>query len=364
MKSTFDEDDFDEPESAYAADDEDLQDFLNEVSVGDDEPMADDEMDMSFLDEVSDGDDEPIADDEEEEFDLSFLDEDEDDSHDWFDQAPVETNDSEPDWMQALDDVDITDVAVEDDLDDIFDDADFDDALFESDDMEELDTPVADLDSLLATFDDVDDDDFADDDEGEFSDFDAVFDEAMRQDEVIEEDDFDGEIPEWLRDVDVSSDETSAVAIIRQGADIPIEALDERLQALREKALSISSDDHEELPSATPEILAGVTDILAVPHIPHDSEALVNEIRVTKTQDEQSKLLQSIVGVTITPSIERDEEGVPIVESARRQRRFKPECWSGTLVGRCADLAGDYFAVCVTIWFWCGFNATISICWQ
>ena len=300
----------------------------------------DDEMDLSFLDEVDDdldrmptgatGDLQALDD----EMDLSFLDEVEDnDAEDWF-AEPDEHEEGDPDWMQTLADTSDADFADEsDDFDfaEMLDGIEIDDSVFDS---EEMDAPAADLNSLLSTFDDVEDSDFAEaEDLSQIEDLDAIFDAALSQDDIDLDDDMPENIPEWLRGVDISSDESSAAAIIRQQADRPIDDLDDRLQALREKGLSVSSQASDDLANASaPDVLSGVSETLGTPQIAHEIGVLISDVTLTGDQQKQSKLLQKIVGVTITPTVETDADGIPIVESSRRSRRFLPNIGIGRLL--------------------------------
>ena len=302
---------------------------------------VDDEIDLSFLDQVEIGGsgtgvtgDLQAAD---EELDLSFLDDEETDSEDWFGESTDFEDEGEPDWMQTLNDASDEDLVEELDLDD----SDFADML-DGMDMENIDfghdevvaAPAANLDSLLSTFDDVEDSDFAEvEDHSQIEDLDAIFDAAMRQDELDDDEDLPENIPEWLRGVDISSDETSAAAIIRQQADRPIDDLDDRLQALREKGLSVSSQAADDLANTTaPQVLSGVSETLGTPQIAHEIGVLISDINLTGDQKKQSKLLQKIVGVTITPTVETDADGTPIVVSSRRSRRFTPNIGLGRLL--------------------------------
>jgi hypothetical protein len=300
----------------------------------------DDDLDLSFLDDAEDSDttDYVRAEatggllDANDDLDLSFLDDAEDsDTTDWFAESTEHDEDGEPDWMQTLDDVTIDDLMpeVEDsDFDDLLDDVDMDSLVF---DDEELDAPVADLDSLLSTFDEIEATDFAEDDNlSQIEDLDAIFDAAMSQDDD-DPDDLPENIPDWLRDIDRSSDETSAAAIISQQADKPIDELDDRLQALREKGLSISSESVDESAGSVPEVLSGVSKTLGTPEIAHEVKELISDVTLTNDQQKQAKLLQKIVGVTITPTVETDAEGVPIVVSSRR-RRLLPNIGLGRLL--------------------------------
>jgi uncharacterized protein YraI len=302
-------------------------DFLDEIDVDDID------LDDLDLDDVLTSDDSSVVD---EDMDLSFLDEvDEGESTDWFAEPDNQQEEGDPEWMQTLNqatDEDLITDSEESDLDDdIFADLNLDDAVF--DDVE-LDAPVADLDTLLSTFDEVDASDFEEgEDVSKIEDLDAIFDAALRQDEPDSHDDLPENIPEWLRDVDISSDESSAAAIISQQADRPIGDLDNRLQALREKGLSVSSDAADDLADASaPEVLSGVASTLGTPQIAHDIGVLISDVTLTGEQQKQSQLLQKIVGVTITPTVETDEEGVPVVESSRRNRRFQVNIGLGRLL--------------------------------
>ncbi len=295
----------------------------------------DDELDMSFLDEMDDDSATGLTgelDDVDEELDFSFLDDaDDEPAEDWFGEAS-DAIESEPDWMQTLGEADITELEEEAnarELDDIFDSIDLDDMDFDDiDEVDEFDAS-ADLDTLLAGYDDFDESDFSGDDESGIQDLDAIFDAALR-DEADDEDELRTDIPEWLRGVDVSSDETSAAAIIRQQDDKPIEDLDDRLQALREKGLSLSSQAADT--KAESGVLEGVGETLVAPTIRHEASGIVSDLALTDNQKKQSELLQKIVGVTITPTVEMDEDGTPIVESTRRRRRSLPAIGLGRLL--------------------------------
>jgi hypothetical protein len=288
-----------------------------------------------LLAELDDLGDDEIADLENigEDLDLSFLDEvEEGESTDWFGEDSEEAEESEPEWMRTLNEANVDDLMADvgdGDLDDIFSDSEIDSLVYEN---AELGAPAADLDSLLASFDDVEDADFAEDDNlSQIEDLDAIFDAALSHDEDVQ-DDLPENIPDWLRDIDVSSDESSAAAIIRQQSDKPLEELDDRLQALRERGLSVSSEAEGGAADSTPEILSDVPEKLATPHIAHQVAELISDVNLTSVQQKQAKLLQDIVGVTITPTVETDAEGVPIVESSRRDRRLLPNIGLGRLL--------------------------------
>jgi len=319
--SFLDEVDHDAPETMQTGATGDLQD-------------ADDDMDLSFFDEVDEiesgtgltGD----LEEADEELDLSFLDDEDDASNDWFGESDDPDQSREPDWMQTLNEASDEDLITESedgDLDDIFDSIDMDDMDFDSD---EIAAPAADLDSLLSTFDDVQDSDFTEEEDlSQIEDLDAIFDAAMSHDDDDTHDDLPDSRPEWLQDMDISSDETSAAAIIRQQADRPIDELDDRLQAIREKGLSVSSQTAD-IPDSG--VLSGVSKTLNSPQIDHEIGILISDVSLTSDQQKQSKLLQEIVGVTITPTVATDEEGVPIVESSRRSRRYLPNIGLGRLL--------------------------------
>jgi|GEM_PF-1182701 len=302
---------------------------------------ADDDMDLSFLDEFEE--DESATgftddvEDADEEMDLSFLDEVEQEQtgEDWFGEPDSAETEAEPDWMQTLSDMDVDQLeadAQEADMDDIFDGLDLDDMDFDEFEQEEaVAPPAADLESLLASYDDIEEGEFdIDNAESGIDDLGAIFDAALMEDEEPE-DELPGDIPEWLRGVDVGSDETSAAAIIRQQDDKPLEDLDDRLQALRERGISASAQADEKASAVpAPEVLSDVGETLVAPSIAHETEGIVTDITLTDAQRKQSELLQQIVGVTITPTVETDEEGVPMVESNRR-RRSLPKIGLGRL---------------------------------
>ena len=329
-------------------DDDDLDmSFLDDVEI-DDEPerigtgltgdldSADDDMDLSFLDDVEEeatgftGELESA----DEELDLSFLD-DEDESlgDDWFAESTVDATDDEPDWMQTLADADVNAFemqSADDDVDDIFDSLDLDDVDFSDFEAEnEPIAPAADLSALLASYDDIEEGEFdIDNTDSGIDDLSAIFDAALQED-TVDDDDLPGDIPEWLRGIDVGDDETSAAAIIRQQEDKPLEDLDDRLQALRERGISAGARE-ETSTSPAPEVLAEVDNALIAPTIAHETEGIVSDITLTASQQKQAELLQKIVGVTITPTVETDESGVPMVESSRR-RRSLPKIGLGRL---------------------------------
>lgn len=321
------------------ADDELDLSFLDEVEVDEPDRVStgelqdtDDEMDLSFLDEVdeieSETDDAGEAD---EEFDLSFLDEEDEESNDWFGESDDFEEAREPDWMQTLNEASDEDLIAETedgDVDDIFDSIDMDDMDFDS---VEMAAPAADLDSLLSTFDEVQDSDFAEDESlSQIDNLDAIFDAALSQEDDDSHDDLPDNRPEWLQDIDISSDESSAAAIIRQQADRPLYELDDRLQAIREKGLSASSQTADEVAGSG--VLSGVSKTLSTPQIDHEIGVLISDVSLSSDQQKQSTLLQEIVGVTITSTVATDADGVPIVESSRRSRRYLPNIGLGRLL--------------------------------
>ena len=337
----------DEPEPAItgitgdldsADDDMDLS-FLDNIQV-DDEPepatgitgdldFADDDIDLSFLDDVEETATGFTSELEsaDEELDLSFLDDEpEDDSDNWFDDSTTgDTRSDEPDWMKTLTEVEVTDVemeAAEAEVDDIFDSLDLDDVDFDKFEEfeEEIDSPAADLDTLLASYDDIEEGEFdVDNVESGIDNLDAIFDDALSEDTPMEEEDLQGDIPEWLRGLDVGGDESSAAAIIRQQEDKPLEDLDDRLQALREKGISAGASIEADTSQST-EILSEVGDALVAPSITRETSSIVTDITLTDDQKKQADLLQQIVGITMIPTAETDEDGIPMVESSRRRR--------------------------------------------
>ena len=90
------------------------------------------------------------------------------------------------------------------------------------------------------------------------------------------------------------SDESSLAAIIRQQGDRPIEELDRRLQALRARALSAA--DPETDPTAPPQALYDVDDVLVAPEIVHKPGGVISAAALSKAQKKQVELLKDIVG--------------------------------------------------------------------
>lgn len=319
---------------------EDLdEDFIAEIMDEDQPQMAGSGMtgellsgldfddDINFLDEID-------------------FDESEEPASNWFgEDEEIEEN---PDWMQTLEDADVDDLLgdVEDiSADDLLAGLDFDDDLFEA-----VDDPIAgqsfsDLDTLLASFEDVDDDDFVmQEDDDSDTDFGALFDSAMAP-APRSHDDLPENIPDWLREVNFSDDETSAAAIIRKQSDRPLEDLDDRLSALRNKGLSVGANVDDALASDAPSILAGMGSTLRPAEIHHETAAIAREIALTDNQRRTAALLSEIVGVTVSQSTEIGESGEPIVQSSRHRARGLPN------VGRSRLLVAVVLLIAVIVPF-------------
>ena len=210
------------------------------------------------------------------------------DEHDWF-AAPVEAApDAEPDWLDALEDISLDDVLEpepvkaapaaratpspkqpEVDLDDLFGDAD--------------ESPIVPVPDSMDTFD--------------FSNMPELPDEEIPTFAAEENPD----VPEWLREAAASTDvQLSAAGIIRQKyQDRPLESLDDRLKALREAGLSLTSASAEapERRRVLENVLPGVSEALEPgTSLVGSSAALDAALRVTPEQQKNALLLRSLVG--------------------------------------------------------------------
>ena len=254
----------------------------------------------------------------------------EDEQEDWFAEEAV--NESSPDWLDTLGEVDLDDLIPEEsdpvldaDLDSLLDElevagdgdvygGDLDSLLDELDIEDDIAAPAADLDSLLATFDeDVEFDEGDEEVALSETDYDTLFDSALSGvDEIDALDELPRtDVPDWLQDVSVSDDESSAAAIIRQQTDRPIEELPDRLQQLRERGLSLGASEGE---MAEADGLPGISEEL----ISTPDTDLVRQVQLTPQQQDGVQLLQELVGIDLlAPALagdEDDEDALPALE--------------------------------------------------
>jgi len=108
-----------------------------------------------------------------------------------------------------------------------------------------------------------------------------------------------------------SSGESLSAAIIRQQRDRPLEELDERLQALRSKALS-AAEPETDSPTA-PQALYDVDDVLVSPEIAQRPGGVISAAALSKAQKRQLELLTEIVGGQL------ETDGETVAESPRRR---------------------------------------------
>ncbi len=138
--------------------------------------------------------------------------------------------------------------------------------------------------------------------------------------DTFETDEETFEIPDWLRDAATSTEGTlSAAGIIRQQKDRPLEELDDRLLALRESGLSISTEQTEDKASTQrlANVLPGVKEALIPTTLPMTEMGLDTGFKMTPEQTKNAQMLLGLVGLSAQTSAAGDTVNV----SNRRAKR-------------------------------------------
>jgi hypothetical protein len=161
-----------------------------------------------------------------------------------------------------------------------------------------------DLDELLRF------DDPTPEEETETVDLETVFDDDPSEDT---QDTKASEQISWLPYI--GDEDSATLAYIRRQQDKPIDDLDDRLKSLRERGQASSTQD-----PASP-VLPDVEQALIAPTRTHQPSGITNRITLTDDQKKQAELLQDIVGVSITPSIETNTDGTPRIRATRSRRQ-------------------------------------------
>jgi len=165
------------------------------------------------------------------------------------------------------------------------------------------DEPV-DLDALLASFDEMDEE--PDAPQLRPVDFDTLFGTEGAEGE---EDELDTADTDWLREVAGAS--TMAASVARQQQDRPIEELDPRLQALRDKGLEIlGEDDRVKGDESRPDALLPAGALAPVLEAPATVEpsiipAEAEPVNLTTVQERNAALLREMTGTTAAPASSR-----------------------------------------------------------
>jgi hypothetical protein len=102
------------------------------------------------------------------------------------------------------------------------------------------------------------------------------------------------DVPDWIRE-NISVDEISAAAIVRQQKDRPLEELPDRLQALHERSLELPTPADEPAPSTIQSLLPGVNEVITAAPIHADQSALSSSVALTKQQRSKLDLLKTLV---------------------------------------------------------------------
>ena len=103
-----------------------------------------------------------------------------------------------------------------------------------------------------------------------------------------------GVVPRLLRRRRAGSEEASAAELALQRDERPLEELDDRLQALRQRA---SSRPQANVPTAG-QALYDVDEVLVTPEIIHKPGGVISPIALSKAQQEQVALLRDMVGTS------------------------------------------------------------------
>ena len=285
--------------------------FLDDMEAFEDEPVAEAE-DLSFLDEMEMFEDEPLAEAE----DLSFLDELEPaDDHSFLDDIPEIEADTEPvadmaDDLSFLDDM-VDEVQADSWLDDIPSNIGEEDLELQQEVDLTASAAGVDIDELLDSFDPVQEE------SGPIkpADLSAVLAEmdldAETRAELEEQINLgDGDVPDWLREAVTSSETGStAAAILRQRQDRSLDDLDDRLLDLRERGLTIPSDNDSSHNAATIEgIMPRVGDAIAPSSLAATSSTLISDVVLTDEQRGRVDLMRSLVGTDADASTERTNQ--------------------------------------------------------
>jgi hypothetical protein len=149
-----------------------------------------------------------------------------------------------------------------------------------------------DVGSLIDSFDDVEDEEPL---AAPAADLDAIFGAMDDEDKLTE-----GLVPEWLRDVAEDVDETSAAAIIRQRRDRSLEEMDERLLALRESGLELTSDvketeeEHKRIAKLVPNLEEGLVPVRVQPTVVEYAVAPA----VSAEKQKNSEILSALIGTS------------------------------------------------------------------
>jgi hypothetical protein len=274
--------DFLEPVAADTASD---LDFLD--SIGEEPETA---GDLDFLDSIGEAEEQTGFYQERDNADLDFLDETEAAAtEDWFgeeqvaagsdlsflDELPDNIEDkaeAAEDWLSAIDSIEAAKATTAgkepsfniDDLIDSFD---------EEGDEEMLIAPSADLDAIFGAMD-------ADE-------------KASIQNNFPE-----GAVPEWLRDVAQDTDESSAASIIRQRRDRSLEEMDDRLLALRESGLELTTEtsetaeEHRRISKLVPNLEEGLVPIRVQP----SATAIAAAPVLTPEKQKYAEVMTAILG--------------------------------------------------------------------
>lgn len=271
----------------------------------DDEALAPDRIDFDVDDEV------PTVFGRDD-IDLSDIAEPTEDSVDWFSDDLEEAPTSSPDWLSEIE---APLPAEEDFLDDL--------RASVADDEETLVESADDLDSFFASIDDFDTSQLVKPSKTtDTGDLDALFDTATRQQiERRPTVEVAPDAPEWLREVTVSDDDESASSIIRRQADKPLDELDERLLALRERGLSLSSPTGV-LQSSQIEGLGDIVGILPPADLDTRPEEIARTVVLNTQQIKQAQLLRNLVGKEVAAlAMASHEEGEALQFLPERPRR-------------------------------------------
>lgn len=321
-------DEFDEVDSDFY-DDLDLEETSDKIDT--DSPLNTD----FFKSLVGDADQEP------ESADISNA------MEDFAWDADFDDLESEPDWLSDIEEAEVEKATAssldnlinEDDFADIFDDLEdnqfYDDAIEQSDDMEDLDALLAgipDDDEDLLDFkpktdsldssgkytgflrnmqDDEDTDYFLDEEDeigaGEFADRVSLQadhgDEPLSLREAGDDLEFIGESPDWMNDLSNEDQQQSAAALLRaRYTDQSLDELSERAQSLHERGLGLVNDITDQ--SEASKVLPGIKNSLTPFEFDVDTDevARYDEIQLSDTQKQQADYLASIVGVDTTAS--------------------------------------------------------------
>ncbi len=298
--------------TAAPATDEDLFADLDAPPL---EPNLDD-FDFG-LDELLDEDEEaPTVAARDEQALRAALDDGDEEAVDWFgddqDEAPTTT----PNWLDDLGDMEAL-PAEEPFLDDL---------RAQMGEDEDAIEPAEDLDSFFASIDDFDTSQLVKPSKTtDTGDLDALFDTATRQEierrPIVE---VAPDAPEWLREVTVSDDDESASSIIRRQADKPLDELDERLLALRERGLSLAAAPTGILGASAVEGLTEIAGVLPPAELDTQPEEIARTVVLAPQQVKQALLLRDLVGGDVAAMATMSQEAADAAEflAERPQRRL------------------------------------------